>query len=81
MDSTPLSIHIHGSNASIPLFESQHFKGKHDSSWILNTGGSIWGLDYCPLNSKIDPKRQFLACGGYKEFVECKLVNKLKQLN
>ena len=32
--------------------------------WILNTGISIWGLEYCPLSTK--SSTQYLAIGGYK---------------
>lgn len=37
------------------------------TAYILNTGGSIWGLDWCPkpAASVGDPHVQYLAVGGY----------------
>ncbi|CEP11389.1 hypothetical protein [Parasitella parasitica] len=42
-----------------------HFKYK--KGYIINTGGSIWGLDFVPkLHNDADPTTQYLAVAGYK---------------
>lgn len=41
-------------------------------TYILNTGGSIWGLDFCPKRPSNDtqPGIQYLAIGGYNTTTE-----------
>ncbi|KAI8889979.1 hypothetical protein K501DRAFT_237609 [Backusella circina FSU 941] len=42
------------------------------AAYILNTGGSIWGLDFCPKRPSNDtqPELQYLAIGGYNTTTE-----------
>ncbi|RUS23613.1 hypothetical protein BC938DRAFT_474877, partial [Jimgerdemannia flammicorona] len=37
----------------------------HRTGYILNTGGSIWAMDWCPKFATDDPDTQYLAVGGY----------------
>ncbi|KAL9545340.1 hypothetical protein MBANPS3_007189 [Mucor bainieri] len=46
----------------------EHFKYK--KGYVINTGGSIWGLDFVPkLHNDSDPITQYLAVAGYKAAV------------
>lgn len=43
----------------------EHFKYK--KGYVINTGGSIWGLDFAPKShTDSDPITQYLAVAGYK---------------
>lgn len=37
-------------------------------SYILNFGGSVWALEWCP--SVTSPEEQYLAIGGYKSSID-----------
>ncbi|KAI8332065.1 hypothetical protein BC941DRAFT_437408 [Chlamydoabsidia padenii] len=56
---------------NLPVFGStclgKHMKYKH--GYVINTGGSVCGLDFAPKTSIFDtqPMIQYLATGGYKE--------------
>lgn len=40
---------------------------KFKKGYVLNTGGSIWGLDFVPKSyNDSDPNTQYLAVAGYK---------------
>ncbi|KAF1800770.1 hypothetical protein FB192DRAFT_1121675 [Mucor lusitanicus] len=46
----------------------EHFKYK--KGFVINTGGSIWGLDFAPKSyNDSDPHTQYLAVAGYKAAV------------
>ncbi|KAI8640766.1 WD40-repeat-containing domain protein [Parasitella parasitica] len=40
---------------------------RYKKGYVINTGGSIWGLDFAPkLHNDTDPATQYLAVAGYK---------------
>ncbi|MCO5580924.1 hypothetical protein L7F22_034797 [Adiantum nelumboides] len=57
---------------SLPIFTSSRVSACTDKFWpdyydfVLNAGGSIWALDWCPHRiQKNDCKREFLAVGAH----------------
>ncbi|KAI5055514.1 hypothetical protein GOP47_0029035 [Adiantum capillus-veneris] len=57
---------------SLPIFRSSRVSPCTDKIWpdyydlVLNAGGSIWALDWCPhMIQKSDSRRQFLAVGAH----------------
>ncbi|KAI7902441.1 uncharacterized protein BX663DRAFT_511083 [Cokeromyces recurvatus] len=46
---------------------------EHKRGYVLNTGGSIWGLDFLPMSEEMqndDDSVQYLAVGGYRSVKE-----------
>jgi hypothetical protein len=37
---------------------------------IINTGGSIWGLDFVPKLNDTDPTTQYIAAAGYRGSID-----------
>ncbi|KAJ3381285.1 hypothetical protein HDU92_005480 [Lobulomyces angularis] len=51
------------SDVEVDVFSSAKLALQQDSVFILNTGASVWGLDWVP--GVKDPENQYLACAGH----------------
>lgn len=60
---------------SIDLKENIAMKRGH----IINTGGSIWALDFVPKKASLHDSKQYLAVGGYNSTSEHHLFGKNNQ--
>ncbi|KAJ3055507.1 hypothetical protein HK097_010282 [Rhizophlyctis rosea] len=56
-----------GEEIALPLFSSVKAASRHEA-YVLNAGGSVWGLGWCPKIPK--GEAQYLAIGGYKRTIE-----------
>ncbi|KAI9009378.1 hypothetical protein CLU79DRAFT_710963 [Phycomyces nitens] len=68
---------------TIDLFEAVSLDEtiKHKRGFIVNTGGSIWGLDYVPKRPSVDsqPLVDYLAISGYKSTTEHHTINETQK--
>ncbi|CAJ0879021.1 11606_t:CDS:10 [Entrophospora sp. SA101] len=67
----PYSIVLGDSESiQLPQYEAFpiHDKVKHKEGYILNVGGSVWALDWCPNNDS--SQTQCIAIGTYKDTTE-----------
>ena len=55
---------------------------KANKKSIINSGGSVWGLDWAPLleNEDLENKTRFLAIGGYKNKTDHQVIGQ-KQIS